>query len=99
MPGQKPSIAADLRARESVAPLTECPRGGRYVWAMHAKYYTRFILKAGEPGYADEYTGVVELNQPANSVLDDVAWRGHGFPRADHYSVPLARMVREWDGS
>lgn len=37
--------------------------------------------------------------RPANSVLDDVAWRGHGFPRADHYSVPLARMVREWDGS
>jgi hypothetical protein len=51
-------------------PSQNAPRAGRYVWAMHAKYYTRFILKAGEPGYADEYTGVVELNQPANSVLD-----------------------------
>lgn len=37
---------------------------------MHAKYYTRFLLKAGEAGYADEYTGVVELSQPADAVLD-----------------------------
>ncbi len=37
---------------------------------MHAKYYTRFLLKAGEAEFADEYTGVVELNQPANTVLD-----------------------------
>ena len=37
---------------------------------MHAKYYTRFLLKSGENGFADEYTGVVELNQPANTVLD-----------------------------
>jgi hypothetical protein len=38
--------------------------------AMHAKYYTRFLLKSGNAGDADEYTGVVELNQPANTVLD-----------------------------
>jgi len=37
---------------------------------MHAKYYTRFLLKSGNAGDADEYTGVVELNQPANTVLD-----------------------------
>ena len=37
---------------------------------MHAKYYTRFLLKSGEAEYADEYTGVVELNHPANTVLD-----------------------------
>jgi hypothetical protein len=38
---------------------------------MHAKYYTRFLLKSGnDAGFADEYTGVVELNQPANTVLD-----------------------------
>ena len=37
---------------------------------MHAKYYTRFLLKSGERRFADEYTGVVELNQPANTVLD-----------------------------
>ena len=37
---------------------------------MHAKYYTRFLLKSGEEDLADEYTGVVELNQPANTVLD-----------------------------
>lgn len=37
---------------------------------MHAKYYTRFLLKAAEAGLADEYTGVVELNHPANTVLD-----------------------------
>lgn len=39
---------------------------------MHAKYYTRFLLKSGEAGLADEYTGVVELSQPANTVLDPV---------------------------
>lgn len=38
--------------------------------AMQAKYYTRFLLKSRDPGYADEYTGVVELNQPADAVLD-----------------------------
>ncbi|MBM4196289.1 MAG: hypothetical protein FJ197_04210 [Gammaproteobacteria bacterium] len=37
---------------------------------MHAKYYTRFLLKSADVGMADEYTGVVELNQPANTVLD-----------------------------
>jgi hypothetical protein len=37
---------------------------------MHAKYYTRFLLKSGDAEMADEYTGVVELNQPANTVLD-----------------------------
>lgn len=37
---------------------------------MQAKYYTRFLLKSRDPGYADEYTGVVELNQPADAVLD-----------------------------
>jgi hypothetical protein len=37
---------------------------------MHAKYYTRFLLRSREAGYTDEYTGVVELSQPADSVLD-----------------------------
>jgi len=37
---------------------------------MQAKYYTRFLLKSGGTDFADEYTGVVELNQPANTVLD-----------------------------
>ena len=37
---------------------------------MHAKYYTRFLLKSGNTDDADEYTGVVELNQPANTALD-----------------------------
>jgi len=40
------------------------------LWPMHAKYYTRFLLKSGDAEVADEYTGVVELNQPANTVLD-----------------------------
>lgn len=37
---------------------------------MHAKYYTRFLLRSREAGYADEYTGVVELSQPSDTVLD-----------------------------
>ena len=37
---------------------------------MHAKYYARFLLKSGDPAYADEYTGVVELKHAANTVLE-----------------------------
>jgi hypothetical protein len=37
---------------------------------MRAKYFTQFLLKSAEAGYADEYSGVVELSQPANTVLD-----------------------------
>ncbi len=37
---------------------------------MRAKYYTRFLLPSDEPGFSDEYTGVVELNQAADQVLD-----------------------------
>ena len=37
---------------------------------MGAKYYTRFLLLAAEPGTADEFTGVVELAHPINKVLE-----------------------------
>ena len=37
---------------------------------MRAKYYTRFLLRSVEQGFADEYSGVVELNHPADQVLD-----------------------------
>ncbi|MDJ0928149.1 MAG: hypothetical protein QNJ73_10945 [Gammaproteobacteria bacterium] len=37
---------------------------------MRAKYYTRFLLRSAEQGFADEYSGVVELNTAANRVLD-----------------------------
>lgn len=37
---------------------------------MHAKYYTRFLLRSREAGHTDEYTGVVELSQPSDTVLD-----------------------------
>jgi hypothetical protein len=37
---------------------------------MHAKYYTRFILRGTDPGYADEYSGVVELNHAVDRVLE-----------------------------
>jgi hypothetical protein len=37
---------------------------------MRAKYYTRFLLRSAEPGFADEYSGVVELNQAVNQVLE-----------------------------
>jgi hypothetical protein len=37
---------------------------------MHAKYYTRFILRGAEPGYADEYSGVVEVNHAVDQVLE-----------------------------
>jgi hypothetical protein len=37
---------------------------------MHAKYYTRFILRGQDPGYADEYTGVVEVNHSVDQVLE-----------------------------
>jgi len=37
---------------------------------MRAKYYTRFLLRSADEGFADEYSGVVELNTAANQVLD-----------------------------
>lgn len=37
---------------------------------MRAKYYTRFLLRSDEPGFSDEYSGVVELSQAADQVLD-----------------------------
>lgn len=40
------------------------------VQAMRAKYYTRFLLRSEGPGFADEYTGVVELNHAVDQVLE-----------------------------
>ncbi|MBW7930480.1 MAG: hypothetical protein H3C57_04130 [Gammaproteobacteria bacterium] len=37
---------------------------------MQAKYYTQFVLKAAGAPATDEYSGVVELSQPADTVLD-----------------------------
>ncbi|MBL8225270.1 MAG: hypothetical protein JNM50_08070 [Chromatiales bacterium] len=37
---------------------------------MQAKYYTRFILRSGEPGYADEYSGIVEVSHAVDQVLE-----------------------------
>jgi len=37
---------------------------------MRAKYYTRFLLRSSEQDSADEYSGVVELNQLSNQVLE-----------------------------
>ena len=37
---------------------------------MRAKYYTRFLLHSAEQDFADEYSGIVELNTAANRVLD-----------------------------
>ena len=37
---------------------------------MRKKFYTRFLLRSGDDGFADEYSGVVEVSAPANQVLD-----------------------------
>ena len=37
---------------------------------MSAKYYTRFLLRSTEHGCADEYSGVVELNQINDQILE-----------------------------
>lgn len=37
---------------------------------MRAKYYTRFLMRSEEPGFADEYSGVVELTHAADQVLE-----------------------------
>ena len=43
---------------------------------MRAKYYTRFLLRAEDEEFADEYSGVVELNHDADRVLDPVEIEG-----------------------
>jgi len=40
------------------------------LWTMRAKYYTRFLLRSAEQEFADEYSGVVELNHEQNHVLE-----------------------------
>ena len=50
--------------------LTVLPALNPYPWVMRAKYYTRFLLRSGEEHMADEYSGVVELNQGLDQVLD-----------------------------
>ena len=50
--------------------LTELVALSPYAWAMRAKYYTRFLLRSAEQQIADEYSGVVELNQGHDQVLD-----------------------------
>lgn len=37
---------------------------------MRKKFYTRFLVRSGDDGCADEYSGVVEVSAPANQVLD-----------------------------
>ncbi len=37
---------------------------------MLAKFYTRFLLRSAEQDYADEYSGVVEVNAQAEQVLE-----------------------------
>ncbi len=37
---------------------------------MAARYYTRFLLGSGEPGYTDEYSGVVEVSHGIEQVLE-----------------------------
>ncbi len=37
---------------------------------MGVKYYTRFLLRSDEPGFADEYSGVVEVNHAQDHVLE-----------------------------
>ena len=40
---------------------------------MRKKFYTRFLMRsADDDGYADEYSGVVEVSAPANQVLDPI---------------------------
>ena len=39
---------------------------------MRKKFYTRFLLRSTDDGFADEYSGVVEVSAPANQVLDPV---------------------------
>ena len=50
--------------------FTELLASNLYPWIMRAKYYTRFLLRAGGEHIADEYSGVVELNQGHGQVLD-----------------------------
>ena len=43
---------------------------------MRAKYYTRFLLRTADQDFADEYSGVVELNHEADRVLDPAEIEG-----------------------
>ena len=51
-------------------PLTVPGPAFAYCLAMRAKYYTRFLMRSAEPGFADEYSGVVELTHAVDQVLE-----------------------------
>ena len=38
-------------------------------------------------------TSAKPATRPANSVLDNFAWRHHGFAESRHYTEPLAELL------
>ena len=64
--------------------------------------FVRDVLEAAgaDPGKVRPIT-TAELDpprpapRPANSVLDNAAWRHAGFPLLPHYREPLDRLVQE----
>lgn len=47
-----------------------------------------------EPISTDELVPPRPAKRPANSVLDNMAWRQHGFPTSRDFREPLAEVVR-----
>ena len=99
----RPTFAADLAAMvlrlgvERVPGTFHTTNAGEVSWYGFAREV--FAAAGHDPDRVRPIT-TAELDpprpapRPANSVLDDVAWRGHGFAPARDFREPLAEAVR-----
>jgi dTDP-4-dehydrorhamnose reductase len=97
-----PTFASDLApmviklAVERVAGTFHTTNQGAVSWFEFAQ---AVLSAAGLDPARVEPVSTAELQpprpalRPANSVLDNFAWRHHGFPMARHFSEPLAEVV------
>ncbi|MEZ5380483.1 MAG: dTDP-4-dehydrorhamnose reductase [Microthrixaceae bacterium] len=97
-----PTFTSDLApmviklGRERVPGTFHCTNQGAVSWYEFARTVFRLA------GFDAERIGPITTDQldpprpaprPANSVLENFAWRHHGFAESRHYSEPLAELL------
>ena len=97
-----PTFTSDLAGmviklgRERVPGRFHCTNQGAVSWYEFAR--TVFDLAGFDSGRigpipTDQLDPPRPATRPANSVLDNFAWRHHGFAESRHYTEPLAELL------
>ena len=77
--------------------MFHCTNQGAVSWYEFARTVFRLAGfdagSASAPSSTDEPDPPRPAPRPANSVLDNFAWRHHGFAESRHYSEPLAELL------